>query len=185
MVSTLSTALDFFRDFGLFDVLLPFLLVFTVVFAVLQKSNILGEDQNNLDAIVAFVVGLLFVAASKAVSIINEALPQVMILVVVGLGFLLMLGIFAKPGGTVFDDLGKNTRLVIQIVMAVAVVLIFLGVIKLDNGQSWLSYGWNYLIYFWDSAVIGSIVIFLVVIGVIFFVVKGGKSEERGGTNNS
>ena len=45
---------------------------------------------------VAFVIGLLFVAATKAVAVINEALPQVIVLVVVGLGFLMMIGIFSK-----------------------------------------------------------------------------------------
>jgi hypothetical protein len=47
MASTLSNALEFFRDFGFFDVLLPFLLVFTVVFAVLQKTEVLGKDKAN------------------------------------------------------------------------------------------------------------------------------------------
>jgi hypothetical protein len=178
MASTLANALDFFRDFGLFDVLLPFLLVFTVVFAVLQKTKVLGENKANLDSMVAFVIGLLFVAASKAVSVVNEALPQVIVLVVVGLGFLLMLGIFSNPKGTVFDNIGETARLIIGIFMAIAVVLIFLGVIKTDRGDSWLEFAWNYAITYWNGAVMGSIVLFIVVIAAIFFVVRG--SEKNG-----
>ena len=179
MASTLANALDFFRDFGVFDVLLPFLLVFTVVFAVLQKSEVLGKDKANLDAMVAFVIGLLVVAATKVVAIINTALPQIMILVVVGLSFLLMLGIFAKPDGTFFSNLEGVPMLILGIIMSIAVVFIFLGVIENDRGESWLSYGFNYLLDFWNGAVVGSIVLLLVVVAAIFFVV-GGKKKGSG-----
>ncbi|MAG52748.1 MAG: hypothetical protein CMH62_02180 [Nanoarchaeota archaeon] len=179
MASTLANALDFFRDFGVFDVILPFLLIFTVVFAILQKTKLLGEDKPNLDAIVAFVIGLLVVAATKVVTIINEALPQVMVLVVVSLGFLLMLGIFAKPGGTFFDQMGDKFRVGLMVIMSFAVVLIFLGVIENDNGQSWLSYGWNYLLDFWTGAVVGSIILLLVVVAAIYFVVSGSGEKKK------
>ena len=178
MASTLRNALDFFDQFGVFDVLLPFLLVFTVVYAILQKTHILGEGKDNLDAMVAFVIGLLVVAASKVVVVINEALPQVMVLVIVGLGFLLMLGIFAKPDGTFFDKIGDTARTIIMIIMSIAVVLIFLSVIENDDGDSWLSYGWNYMLDNWSGAVFGSIVLFLLVIGAIFFVVGGGDKKN-------
>ncbi len=181
MASTLSNALDFFRDFGIFDVILPFLLIFTVVFAILQKTELLGKDKANLDATVAFVIGLLVVAATKVVVIINEALPQIMVLVIVSLSFLLMLGIFAKPDGTFFNDLGGNFKIGLMVVMTLAVVLIFLGTIKTDDG-SWLEYGWNYMIDYWSGAVVGSIILFIVFIAAIFFVVKGsgGGKSKRG-----
>jgi hypothetical protein len=43
--------------------ILPFLLIWTIVFALLQKTKILGEGKQQLDAIVAFVIGLIFVGA--------------------------------------------------------------------------------------------------------------------------
>lgn len=177
MASTLSNALDFFRDFGIFDVILPFLLIFTVVFAILQKTELLGKEKANLDATVAFVIGLLVVAATKVVVVINEALPQVMILVVVSLSFLLMLGVFAKPGGTFFDILEGKFRIGLMVVMTLAVILIFLGTIQTDD-ESWLEYGWNYMIDYWSGAVVGSIILFIVFIAAIFFIVGGGNKEK-------
>lgn len=180
MASTLANALDFFRDFGVFDVLLPFLLVFTVVYAILQKTKLLGEDKANLDSMVAFVIGLLVVAATKVVGIINDALPQVMVLVIVGLSFLLMLGIFADPKGSFFENMGKRFRAGLMIVFSLAVVLIFLGVIKTPDNESWLEFGWNYVIDNWSGAVVGSIILFLLMIGAIWFVVGGdGKKEGK------
>lgn len=179
MPSTLANALSFFRDFGVFDVILPFLLVFTVVYAILQKTELLGKDKSNLDAMVAFVIGLLVVAATKVVGIINEALPQVMLLVVVSLSFLLMLGIFARPDKTFFDSIGTKFMNGIMIIFSIAVVLIFLGVIENSRGESWLEYGWNFMIDNWNGAILGSIVLFIIFIGAIFYVVSGGDKEGK------
>ena len=47
-------------NWGVSDVLLPFLLVFTIVYAVLAKTKILGEAKN-LNIVLAIVLGLVFV----------------------------------------------------------------------------------------------------------------------------
>ena len=44
MVSPLESAINFFKEFGLFSVVLPFLLVFTIVFAILEKTKVLGTE---------------------------------------------------------------------------------------------------------------------------------------------
>ena len=82
MVSPLGKAVEFLRDFGLFDVILPFLLVFTITFAVLEKTKILGTikihgtdeymPNKNLNSMVSFVVALLVVATANIVRAINE-----------------------------------------------------------------------------------------------------------------
>ena len=115
-MSVLGNALDFLREFGIFDVILPFLLVFAVVFGILEKTRILGEEtigkvsypRKNLNAIVAFVMAMLVVAAIKIVAVINAALPQISLLIIVSLSFLLMIGIFMKPDNTLYDKLNKG-----------------------------------------------------------------------------
>ena len=83
-----------FKDIGGFDVFLPFVLIFTLSFAILNKSQILGAKKN-IDAIVALVIGLLLVQNQNIVGIINTFLPNVSLVLVVILMFLLVLGIFA------------------------------------------------------------------------------------------
>ena len=56
------------------EVLLPFLLVFTVVFAILQKTSILGKGKKQIDAIVSLVVGLIVVAFGYATNVIIKNL---------------------------------------------------------------------------------------------------------------
>jgi len=90
---------------GLTDVLLPFLLIFVIIFAVLQKTEILGEGRKNLSVVVALVVGLLvvvphvtgrFPANADPVEIINTALPQVSIVLVAVIFLLILIGVFGQ-----------------------------------------------------------------------------------------
>ena len=41
----------------------PFLLMFFIVFAILEKTKLLGEDKKQLNALLSFVVALIFVSA--------------------------------------------------------------------------------------------------------------------------
>ena len=49
------------ESWGLTDVMLPFLLMFTLMFAILQKTKILGDDKKNFNTVVALVMSLLIV----------------------------------------------------------------------------------------------------------------------------
>jgi len=41
----------------------PFLLVFFIIFAVLERTKLFGEDKKQINALVSFVIGLIFVSA--------------------------------------------------------------------------------------------------------------------------
>jgi hypothetical protein len=90
---------------GLFDVLLPFILIFTIVFAILQKAEIFGPKTKNYNIMIALVMGLAVVFPhvlgyyppdKDVVIIINHALPNVGIVLVAIVMALLILGIFGK-----------------------------------------------------------------------------------------
>jgi len=77
---------------GIFDILLPMLLIFTVVYAVLQRTKIL-TGKREIDAIVALVIGF-FVMGNPEVSqfflpLFSNAALGIVILVV----FLLLVGL--------------------------------------------------------------------------------------------
>lgn len=102
------------EDMGLLDSLLPFILIFTIIFAVLQKTKIIGEGKKQFNTVVALILSLMVVVphitgryppGQDIVVIINTALPQVSLLVVVILAALLLIGVFAPGvmfGGTSF-----------------------------------------------------------------------------------
>lgn len=177
--SALGVTIEFFKRFGVFDVILPFLLVFTVVFAILQKSHILGENKKNLDATVAFVIAMLVVAATKIVGVINGALPAIVLLIIVSMSFLLLVGMFVKPG-EIFKNLEGAWIKFLMILLFIAVMLIFLANIRLDNGDSWLEYSLNYVSVYWSGAVVGSIILVVIFIAAIMWVTVGEKEKKKG-----
>ncbi|MBR9699682.1 hypothetical protein GOV09_04455 [Candidatus Woesearchaeota archaeon] len=98
---------DFLRSldsWGITDILLPFLLVFVIVFAVLEKTSVLGQGKKNFNVIFALILGFAVVIPHSTssypisfdpVDIINAALPQVSILVVAIMMLLVLIGVFA------------------------------------------------------------------------------------------
>jgi len=90
---------------GITDVLLPFILIFTIVYAIVYKSNIFGKEKKNLSLVIALVMALTVVALHvtgtypqnyDAVEIMNSAIPNIVLFVVGGLALLLLVGLFGE-----------------------------------------------------------------------------------------
>ncbi|MEK6974215.1 MAG: hypothetical protein AABW41_03205 [Nanoarchaeota archaeon] len=192
MASPLQNAIEFLREFGLFDVVLPFLLVFTLVYAILEKTKILGVEgekktessKRNLNSMVAFVFALVVVATNKIVTAINTALPNVVLLLVVFVAFLLLISVFSKDEQMDFAGKHKGYYKFFVFSSLIAIILIFLGSITNSKGQSWLSFVWDYALNNFEGAVVSSIIFFAILMGAIFWVVRPaptGNTGNRGG----
>ncbi|MBI4438873.1 hypothetical protein HY640_02995 [Candidatus Woesearchaeota archaeon] len=92
-------------ELNVLDSLLPFLLIFTLVYAIMEKTKIIGEGRKNFNVIVALILSLMvviphimgrFPPGQDPVVIINTALPSVSIVIVAILAVLLLIGIFGK-----------------------------------------------------------------------------------------
>ncbi len=81
------------REIGLFDIILPFILVFTLTFALLEKVKILGEN-SKVNVAIAFVVGLLFLQNDYLIIKLQTFLPEVSFAIVVIMVGLLLIGTF-------------------------------------------------------------------------------------------
>ena len=62
---------NYLVESGVYDVLLPFLLIFSIIFAILEKTKILGESKTNINVVVSVVIGLLLIVQRGIVEIIN------------------------------------------------------------------------------------------------------------------
>ncbi len=179
MASPLEIAVQFLDDFGFFSVVLPFIFVFAIVFAILEKTLILGKEvrgenkdapRSSINAMVSFAVALFVVGATNIVSVIRESLPMVVLVLVAIISFMLLAGSF-MAGEFSFDD-KPRWKIFLTILMFISVILIFMGVIKTSSGVSWLSFIWNYTLTNWATGPIVSGLVFLVVIvASIFFIV--------------
>ncbi|MFA4887473.1 MAG: hypothetical protein WC595_04625 [Candidatus Nanoarchaeia archaeon] len=190
MASTLQNAIIFFRDFGLFDVVLPFLLVFAIMYALLEKTRILGFDKDAkgnefpkhaLNSTVSFVVAMLVVATNKVVTAINTALPNVVLLLVSFVSFLLLIGMFYKEGAFDFGSAEfKGWRVGFMITILAFIVLFFADAINYSGNKSWLDFFWEYLIANYSGTVVGAFVMLIIVLIAVYAITKPGKP---GGSN--
>lgn len=186
MASPLEIAINFLKDFGFFDVVLPFLLVFTIVFAILEKTMILGSENSkpkkNLNSMVAFSIGLFVVAASNVVAVIQQSLPMVTLVLIIIVSFMLLMGSFMGTGEFSFKNY-KYTKYFLVLFLIIGISLIFLGAIRNDSGESWLRVMWNYVQDTWLTGPAFSGVVFLVIIVLVILYVLdafpgAGSSEE-------
>jgi hypothetical protein len=188
MASALQGAIEFLRDFGLFDIVLPFLFVFTIVFAILEKTFILGKDgdspKKNLNAMVAFVIAFSVVSTNQIVNAINQILPNIVLLLVLSVSFLLLVGIFMKSGELDFkESLGKPLFWIFILIMFFGVLIIFLNSLE-HEGQSWLSIGFEYIVQNSSGPITTTVILLVVMVGAIYWITKSGNGNDSGGNGN-
>lgn len=80
---------------GVFDVLLPMVLIFAIIYAVLQKSKILGEHQG-INAIVALVIAFLTIGNPYVTNAIVPLFSNIGLGILIIVGILLMVGLVVK-----------------------------------------------------------------------------------------
>ncbi|MBI5871755.1 hypothetical protein HZB88_01575 [archaeon] len=179
--TVLGTAIDFLKDFGFFDVILPFLLVFTIVFGILEKTKIFGMEEvgdkkyprKNINAMVAFVIGFFVIAAKEITGMMQVAVPQIVLILIALICLIMLIGpmVSGKDELNLFKE-HKWLFYTLTAIFLVAVILIFFDVLGwLDVLIEYFSTGG----YFWSI-----IIVFLAVIfGAIAFVVVGGEKKEK------
>jgi|SRR3989344_932321 len=121
---------NYLVESGVYDVLLPFLLIFSIIFAILEKTKILGESKTNINVVVSVVIGLLLIVQRGIVEIINIFLPRVSLIIVVILMALLVISMVA---GKEFKGL-KGTTLGIAIIVIIVALIIALTSPPLGTG---------------------------------------------------
>src|SRR3989344_3024589 len=119
-------AIERLANVGALDIILPFLLFFTILFAVLQKTKILGEKAKKFNIVISLVIALLVViphvvyddgditngklgrqlaGMPDVVEIVNNSLPSIAVWVIAILMLLMIIGVgwkeeakFGTPG---------------------------------------------------------------------------------------
>lgn len=168
-------------DMGILDVLLPFILVFTIVFAVMQKTKILGEEngkpRKNFNAVIALVMGMAVVIPhvigsypspeSDVVLIINNALPNVSAVMVAVIMLLLIMGVF---GGEV-NIAGSSLAGWAVLFAIISTVIIFGNAANWFNLPSWLG-------FLEDSETQALVIVILIFALIIWFITKEDKPKD-------
>lgn len=154
------------------NIVLPFLLIFTIVYAILQKSEVLGKDKKQIDAIVGLVIGLIVVSFGNVTGYIINLMPFLAVSLVVIVVFMILFGsVHAGP-----LELNKGVKVAFGIISAIAVVIAVLVV----TGS------WDYILKLFGGGVTASslatnVIFIVLIIGAIAVVIGFSGKSEKGG----
>jgi hypothetical protein len=157
----IGNILSQWESVGVFDYLLPFLLIFALVYAILNKTKVFG-DQAGLHVVISLAIGLLALQGGFVQRFFKPLFPRL----AMGLAVLLVLVILVYL--FVNHDEEKYFNWGFAAIAAIA------GIIAISN--AFQDYGYFSFAYWGDNAgwIIGGILIIAVVIAVA---VAGGKKN--------
>lgn len=154
---------DILARYGIFDVFIPFILVFTITYAILIKSKILG-DNKKFAMVVALSIGLIFITPhitgnyppeADPVIIVNNAVPNVSVIGVLIIMFLILSGLLGWQIGGAIQGFAIIASLI-------AVLFIF------GRAVGWFQY-LPYWLYFLDDPDFQVLIVIILVFGLIVY----------------
>lgn len=147
----MGNMLSSWEQYGFFSYILPFLLIFSLVFGILEKTKIF-EDNKSLNGIIALVVGLMALQFGSVSQFFAEIFPRLGVALAIILVLMILLGIFLPTEKWV------NSTLFLAVVVILIIVLV-----KTAGAVGWSSGLW------WNEnwPLVAGGILFIVVIGAI------------------
>jgi len=146
----------------------PFLLIFFIVFAVLEKTKVLGDDRKQLNALVAFVIGLIFVGTVFPKLVVSNMILFLTVALVIVFVVLLLWG-FVSSGDKGFV-ISTGLKTFLFIILGIAVVVAVFWAIGAGGGFFDFLFSSSWSNAFWTNF------LFIVVIAAaLALVIKGSK----------
>lgn len=149
---------------GVFSYVLPFLMIFALVFTVIGKMKIFGENRA-VTAIIALAVGLMSLQFEFVPRFFSEVFPRVGVGLAIILVILIIAGLFIDP-----EKSG-----IMYVLLAIGAIIIIVVLINTSNAlgytgaQDWIADNW---------AVVVGVLIFLVGIGLVIW--NGNPPKGKG-----
>ena len=120
----------------------PFLLLFFIVFAVLEKTKILGEDKKTLNAMIAFVIGLIFVSAVDPKLIVGNMILFLTVAIVIVFVVMILWGFVSADNKKGFEIEGWM-KWVLWIVLGIATIVAIFYAVGFNLGEFLAKLPWT------------------------------------------
>lgn len=147
---------------------LVFVLIFTLIFAILQKSKILGDGKKQIDALVALSIALLVISVGYAMNLITSMAPFLSVSLVIILVFLLLVGIFSEKELKLSNGVRTFFGILAFVAVVIAVLYItnsFPSILNFFSGSS-------------DSGILGNVVLLIIIALAIWMVLRKESSSK-------
>lgn len=173
--------MDFYTIFyqlessGFYEYFLPFLLVFVVLFAILEKTFIFGKvgkdgdevPKTNINIVVALIISLFMVIRTDLVLIMNNYLSKMSFFIIIAVMVMIVIAMFA----------GKDVKVPVTYA---AIIAIIAGIWSLASGAWGTDFPYWY--YLSDSALAFLLGIGLFVLIIVIMLKSGKQGTTRSRT---
>ena len=149
----LGSFLDRLSQAGFFSYLLPFLLIFALVYGILLRLDFFKENKA-VNGIIALAVGLMALQFDFVPIFFSEIFPRVGIGLAIMLAILILIGLFAPKANWIIYTLFGISALIILVILIQTAGYFGSGV------WYWLSYNWT-----WIAGLIFIIVLVAIIVG--------------------
>ena len=103
--------------------ILPLLLIIFLVYAILEKTKLFGDDKHQTNALIAFVIGLIFVSVLSPKLIVENLILFLTVAIVIVFIVLLLWGFVS--GSDLSDNIlsNKYVKWIVGIALIIAVII--------------------------------------------------------------
>jgi|GEM_PF-517483 len=193
----LSEVIQLWKDYGVFEFYLPFVLMFTIFYGLLNKSKIFGDPKTerqatNINVVVSFVAALFVMVYTPAgitlTTFFGTFFTQTMVVLTTILCFALILYMMMPVGAfqDLFKDPSKYAKYLVPIAVLVVLIIFFAAggpkIFGIDFSFGMPGYGIGM-----SEETIMTVILILVFLLVIWFITRGekeGKKKEGKGTSD-
>jgi preprotein translocase subunit YajC len=166
-MATIEAVIQQWADIGVFDVVLPFVLSVTVVYALLQKTELFGKNKQKINIMLSIILGFLVVTISNITGIITSIAQYFALGAIILVLILLVLGF----SGANIEKMQSQWFLWV-------IALLLFGTISLYALGWWKWIDINVINRFVLVPILGFIIFFF----IIWFVTKESTSREEAST---
>ncbi|MEI7719441.1 MAG: hypothetical protein WCI72_06225 [archaeon] len=152
--------------------ILPFLLVFVLIFALLQKSKIFGEGKSQIDALISLAIALILIGIPQPRDIIVNMVPWLAVALVVLFIVLVIYGF----GGEYDADPKKGLKIpkwFSKTVLVLAILFVVILVLSVTDGWTYIK-GWID-----DSSVFSNILLLVVIAGAMWIALRNSSEDGK------
>jgi hypothetical protein len=146
---------------GFFSYLLPFLLIFALVFGILTKVNIF-KDNKAVNGIIALAVALMSLQFSFVSNFFAQIFPRLGVGLAIILGILIIVGLFMDPASNAIN----------YVLLGIGVIVFGAILIQSASATGWAAGQW------WQDnwqVIVGAV--FLIIVLVVIIGSSGSKNK--------
>lgn len=154
--------LNYWEQAGFFSYVLPFLLIFALVYATISNMRLFAANKG-VSAVIALCVGLLALQFNVVSIFFSEIFPRVGIALSVMLAILIITGLFLDP----------RQKWTGYMLLGMSFIVLFIVLFQ----QAYSSF-WYDIFYFFDAQTFSWLMLLLIVLVLVFAIVKPGFKDR-------